>query len=181
MNQNQLAHSLWKKHLLSKIGENLCIVDATCGNGHDSLFLSGFENFELHCIDIQEEAIKQTKTRLSLKNNNIYYHLKSHENLDFIKKPIDLITYNLGYLPGSDKKIKTLSETTIKSLRSALNKLAPFGMISLMIYTGHQEGQTEKASIIEFISKLDKKFEISIFTNPSKIACPELLLINSLL
>ncbi len=181
MNQNDLAHSIWKEHLLSKKGEKLNIIDATCGNGYDSLFLSEFEDCELHCIDIQEKALITTKKRLENKKNTIHYYLKSHEDLSFIQKPIDLIVYNLGYLPGSDKKIITNEKTTLASLSSAKNLLKPSGMISVMVYTGHIGGDIEKISIMNFISNLNKNFKISHFNNPLKVLCPELIIIKKLI
>ena len=180
MNQNQLAHSLWKEHILSNHKFNLCLVDATCGNGHDSLFLSSFEDIQLHCIDIQEQAIEQTKKRLKIKKKNIHFYLRSHEDLSFIDKPIDLITYNLGYLPGSNKKIITTPETTLKSLKSAISKLSPIGMISIMVYKGHTGAGAEQTAIKDFIQNLDSNFHVNLNINHLKPTSPDIFIITRL-
>ena len=130
------------------------LVDATCGNGHDSYFLATFTG-TLYCIDIQETAIQNTKNKLS-SFEQVSFHQRSHEDLSFIPGAIDLIVYNLGYLPGGDKKMITTHKSTIKSLSCALDKLSPKGMISVMIYTGHSGGEEEKQNIIHFLHSLEK-------------------------
>ena len=174
MNPLKIAHALWKEHL--KGCNKPTLVDATCGNGHDALFLTSLEG-KLHCIDIQEKALLSTKNRLS-KHTSIQYHLKSHEDLSFIEGEIDLIVYNLGYLPGGDKEIITLSTTTVSSLSSAITKLSPTGMISIMMYTGHEGGLKERNDILNFIKNLPPSYSTSHITNPNKPTCPEILLIS---
>ena len=175
MNIIKIAHTLWESHLKSLKKDLFCLVDATCGNGHDALFLSAFTG-RLYCIDIQEKAIENTKK--ILKDKGVSYHQTSHEDLCFIKEPIDLIVYNLGYLPGSDKKIITTEESTILSLQSAIKKLSPKGMISIMIYTGHEGGKKEKDCIIKFLKTLPPSYSVQHITSPLKKNCPEILLIS---
>lgn len=51
---------------------------------------------------IFKKAIEETQKLLANANfNNVIYHLSSHEYI--IEDDFDLIIYNLGYLPGSDK------------------------------------------------------------------------------
>jgi len=61
---------------------------------------------------------------------------------------INLIVYNFGYLPGGNHAITTKSKTSIESLKQAMALLTPGGVISLMLYPGHDEGKVE-AQIIE--------------------------------
>ncbi|MCH9811273.1 class I SAM-dependent methyltransferase [bacterium] len=171
----EIAHALWKKHLLNLQKSELTLVDATCGNGHDSLFLASFGG-SLHCIDIQEQAIVRTKEQLAA-FEHASYHLTSHEDLSFLPGDIDLIVYNLGYLPGSDKKVITTQESTLKSLTHAVEKLAPNGMISIMIYTGHEGGEEEKKCIINFLNSA-KYLSYFHITAPKRQNCPETLLIT---
>ena len=176
MNQLKIAHTLWKEHIESIQKKPIIVVDATCGNGHDSLFLSNFPYTELHCIDIQEKAINETKHRLG--DKKAYFHHISHQSLEFIEKPIDLIVYNLGYLPGSDKQTITTAKTTLLSLTSALSLLTPKGMISLMIYTGHPGGVEEKNHILDFFKATTYKINLFHLTTPLKKNAPELLVIK---
>ena len=100
------AHLLWKTHL--KKGD--IAIDATLGNGHDSLFLAKLildENCGfLYGYDIQKKALENSQKLLTdnLNNNNILNRIKlflfSHENFENINHTrINLIVYNLGYLP----------------------------------------------------------------------------------
>ena len=58
MNHLIFTKIFWKAHL--KSGD--LAIDATCGNGHDTLFLSGF--CTVIGLDIQTKAIQQTETLL---------------------------------------------------------------------------------------------------------------------
>ena len=61
-----LAHAYWQK----VAGKGLWAIDATCGNGHDTLFLS--ETFEgVIALDIQNEALENTRN-LVLENTMCY-------------------------------------------------------------------------------------------------------------
>jgi len=179
MNLLKVAHTIWEKYINNLNNKELCLVDATCGGGNDALFLSQMPYKSLHLIDIQEEAIKRTRERLPEDRSNIFLHKRSHSDLSFIKDPIDLIVYNLGYLPGSDKEIISTPETTVASLNEALSKLSSKGLISIMIYTGHPGGLEEKAAIFRFIKDLPKSFQIFHTVNPLKSTCPELITIYS--
>ena len=114
----ELAHLVWKKHLK----KNSIIIDATCGNGHDSLFLAkNLQEGTLFCFDVQKQALLQTQKNLC---KNIFYIHDCHSNLEKCHSyPVDLIIYNLGYLPGSNKKIRTGHRTTLISLKKASKML----------------------------------------------------------
>ena len=46
-------------------------------------------------------------------------------------EPVDLVTFNLGFLPGSDKKICTNSYTTTNAIKKAYELLNVNGIIIL--------------------------------------------------
>jgi hypothetical protein len=50
--------------------------------------------------------------------------------------------FNLGYLPGGDKSIVTNPNSTIDAIEQLLQIMAPEGIIVLVIYHGHEEGQS---------------------------------------
>jgi hypothetical protein len=50
------------------------------------------------------------------------------------------VAFNLGYLPGGDKQLKTGAETTLRALKAASNVLQAGGLISVVAYTGHPGG-----------------------------------------
>lgn len=142
-----LAQTLWRAHL--KPGD--IAYDMTCGNGHDTLFLTEL-GATVYGFDIQEKAIESTRVRAPKAH---LFHC-SHENVPQLPTP-RLIVYNLGYLPGGDKSIVTTVETTLKSLDNALLLLADDGALSITCYPGHAEGQREEAAIMEWAKKLPKK------------------------
>ena len=143
-----LTHTLWKDHLHP--GDTA--IDATCGNGHDALaiaeLISGSPKGELHCIDLQISALENTSERLKEHNLlvNSHMHHQSHETLPNCEP--NLIVYNLGYLPGSDKKVKTGASSTISSVKLAIDKLKPGGLITITCYPGHLEGEEEEKALL---------------------------------
>lgn len=153
-------------------------IDATCGNGNDTLLLSQLvgNNGTVHSFDIQEQAINNTS--LLLKENhvtNVKLHLDGHENVDqyvgdaIIKGAI----FNLGYLPGEDHSIITKPETTIEAIRKIQSRLAIGGRIVLVIYHGHEGGREEKESVLSYCEQLDQKhFEVTRYEFINQINRP---------
>lgn len=180
-----LAQNNW----LFFIKKNTLIIDTTCGNGHDSLFIAQNLNKikgKLICIDIQQNAIENTKDLLKSENPNFLdftsFHLRNHEDLEKVvtEKP-DLIIYNLGYLPGSDKELKTIPKTTLISISKAFSLIKKNGLISITCYPGHLEGNIEEKEILKMIRKLPpKEWKILYFKHKDKENAPSLLLIEKL-
>jgi len=154
----QYIQSFWNNILVKKD----TVIDATVGNGYDCLFLcqkvllenSGF----VFGYDIQSEAIENTQKKLQESLPSSYLSRvkllkKSHESFcDVNIKDIKLITYNLGYLPGSDKTVLTTAETTILSLKNALLLKPKF--ISIVCYPGHPQGLVEEDQLSHFLTTL---------------------------
>ncbi|MES0371871.1 MAG: class I SAM-dependent methyltransferase [Mariprofundaceae bacterium] len=139
-------------HLASIIQEGDRVVDATVGNGHDSIFLARTVGHKGHLygFDIQENAIIHSLKNLAARQLTGHTTLlqKSHEFMDdYIPSRehgrIKSVVFNLGYLPGSDKSITTLPESTLSALNIALNLLSKDGIISILAYTGHPGGMEE--------------------------------------
>lgn len=149
-----LAKKYWKEHLKP---ESL-VIDATLGNGHDTLFLSELVS-EIYAIDIQKCAIESAKKHLLEKNvslDKIHFIEGSHEDLSSLPTA-DLVIYNLGYLPGGDKSITTKTNSSLLSVKSALKRLRPKGAISIMCYPGHLEGEKEEEALMRFLETLDSQ------------------------
>ena len=159
-----VAHYYWK--LLVKPGDT--VIDATCGNGHDTLYLAQLaltENSgEVFGFDIQAEAIE--KTRLHLQTNlseplcnriTLFHQSHRHFPKEILPKSVKLIVYNLGYLPGGDKAITTLTESSLESIKHAQELLCDDGMISVTCYPGHPEGKIEEEAIFKYASSLNPR------------------------
>ena len=156
----------YSHHLLEEIIEpGETVIDATCGNGNDTLFLSKLvgEFGEVIAFDIQEQAIDNTD-QLLMDNNctNVSLVLDSHANIDNylikeLEENIGGAIFNLGYLPKSDKTIITEGESTIKAINTILNYLKKGGRIILVVYYGHEGGEEEKNTILKHVISLDQK------------------------
>ncbi len=157
MNHLNLAFTYWQKWLR----DTDTVIDATCGNGKDTLRLASLVPYgKVLSLDIQEDALIQARKRASL--DNVSFFLQSHVSFPPAEN-IKLIVYNLGYLPFGNKAITTLSETTIQSLKEALKKTSWGGAISLTCYPGHPEGFKETQAIFAFLKTLDAvEWEVSI-------------------
>lgn len=149
--------------LTSAVGEGDIAVDATAGNGHDTLFLAqlvGDDGF-VYAFDVQKQAVDTTLHRLL---DNALEHralvLKDgHENVaKYVNKPVAGAIFNLGYLPGSDHEVITRPNTTIQALESLLKLLKVGGIIVLVIYHGHEGGKEERDEVIRFVSELPQKY-----------------------
>lgn len=159
-----LAHAYWNR--LVQHGD--IVVDATCGNGHDTLLLAELalakDKGMVYGLDIQHAAI--TKTSQLIENHLPSQYLSRVKLLgqchstfpsEIEKESVKLIVYNLGYLPGSDKSITTMLTTTLQSLSSALDLLCSGGCISLTAYPGHTEGAHEEQALLRLLEGLDKQ------------------------
>lgn len=169
-----LAQDIIKKY----VGEFNVAVDCTLGNGHDTDFLS--ENFDrVYAFDIQKEAIENYKNK---NVKNVCLINTSHENLkeNIKEKEIDCFMYNLGFLPGGNKDITTLPESSFNSLKEAITLLKSGGIITLCLYIGHEQGKKEQQVLVPYLESLDKSSYAVVmhdFINRSDFA-PKLLVIE---
>ena len=172
---------LVKKFWLEYINEDSVAIDATVGNGNDTLFLSE-RCRKVYGFDIQQVAIDNTAALLK-ENSITNYELicDDHRNVDrYIQEEIDLAVYNLGYLPRGDKHITTKADSTLESLEKVLELLKVNGLISITIYWGHEEGRKERERVVDFLRNLDSQRYHVLYLqmiNQSKNA-PELMLVT---
>ncbi len=146
------AHSM----VSARLAEGGLAVDATIGNGHDTLLLSKYAlqslEGEVLGFDVQEPALISTRQRLEkaqIDLSRVSLYQEGHENLEKRlagRKP-DVVMFNFGYLPGVNKVITTEAETSVSALSQACHSLAPSGLITVMCYTGHEEGVKEAAAV----------------------------------
>lgn len=147
-----LAHGYWSR--LVKQGD--AVVDATCGNGHDTLVLSKLcgPQGRVWAFDVQEAALEATRKRVGTAPQLILCHA-DHADLDkYVDQPVRLVVYNLGYLPGGDKAQTTCVDSTLRSVQQASDKLLPGGALSITCYPGHQEGAREQEALLHWAESL---------------------------
>lgn len=159
---------LAKEFISSVLKNGSIVIDATMGRGNDTLFLCDLvgENGKVFAFDIQQDALNSTKQKLI--DNNLLHRaeliLDSHINLDkYINENVDLVVFNLGYLPKGNHNIATKPETTIEALKKSMNILKIKGYISLCIYQGGDTGFLEKNMVLEFLKQVDyNKFTVLV-------------------
>lgn len=138
------------------------VVDATCGNGHDTLFLAQLvgPDGRVWAFDLQKEALAATRALLENAGCLAQAELVAagHESLaDFVREQISAAVFNLGYLPGGDKGFITRSETTVAALDQAAHLLRPGGLITVCAYTGHPGGREEGEAVVRWGASLDPR------------------------
>ncbi len=144
------------------VREGGTVIDATAGNGNDTLFLARLvgSNGHIYAFDIQKNALATTRSLLEEASaaERVTLINASHEDMDkFVSGPVDAVIFNLGYLPGGNHTLVTNADTTVGALKSSLCLLRPGGRIGLVIYTGHPGGREEYETVQKFASALDGK------------------------
>lgn len=173
-----------KEFLLSHIVLGGVAVDFTMGNGYDTLWLSRQvgEAGKVYAFDIQPEALVRTEERLKAESPYENYTLicaSHHTASQYISEPICAGIFNLGFLPGGDKGITTLRETTLPAVRDALAMLAPKGALLIAVYPGHEEGRLEGEVLQEYLSGLSQKeYSVSLLKMVNAPDCPFFYLIE---
>ena len=169
-----LAKRYWKEHLK----QSDLAIDATCGNGHDTLFLA--EICEVVGIDIQNEAIASTEALLLQHEKRAILQRLCHSEIDTLPLPYSphLIVYNLGYLPRGDKSLTTKTDTTLPSVKKSLELLGPGGALSITCYPGHEEGAVEETALLEWAATLPNTWSVCYHKWPNRHRSPTLLWIQ---
>lgn len=145
----ELAQQLIAPHL--NAGD--IAIDATAGNGHDTLFLCeqvGPTGRVIAC-DLQPPAIAATQKRCQ---HHPQLELVQQDHSQLLRElqatltgRVAAILFNLGYLPGTDKAVITRTETTIPALEAAIPLLQPGGILSILAYPGHPGGAAETTAV----------------------------------
>lgn len=155
------------------------VIDATSGNGFDTVFLCELVGNSGHvtAFDIQREAVNATQNRVNASgySNTCDVILDSHSNLDryFEKGSVDAVIFNFGWLPGGDHTIFTKKDTSIAAIECALELLKPHGALSLCIYYGKNNGYEERDAILSFVKDLDfKKYTVIQLSFSNRINNP---------
>lgn len=154
----------WCHHFIREhVKEGDYCIDATAGNGNDTLLLCELVGDEgrVLAFDIQEQAVVNTRKRLEEANfsKRATVLLESHENMDRYAREgtVSCITFNFGYLPGGDHTISTQKESSIHAISKGLKFLKKGGIMSLCIYSGGDSGFEERHAILEYVKTLDGK------------------------
>ena len=158
MRLTEKVHEFLKNHL----HEGDHAIDATAGNGYDTLFLAeqvGLSG-KVIAIDIQDCAIQSTRKKLEAAGLMDRVRLVSENHALALRKlildnheKVAAITFNLGYLPGSDRAIQTQVESTEEALAASVQLLANGGSLCVTAYRGHSGGSAEAEGVEAFMRR----------------------------
>ena len=115
-----------------------CAIDATVGKGYDTLFLANHYK-KVIGIDIQELAVKRSKEKTK-ELSNVEIYLDDFNNIQKYNYA-NLIVFNLGFLPGSNRKVKTQDYTSNQAVLNAYSILE--GKMLVACYIQHEGGYEE--------------------------------------
>ncbi len=137
------------------------VIDATAGNGRDTVFLCGLtgEEGKVLAFDIQQQAVDNTRKRLAEAGweQTGTVVLDSHANMAQYAQPgtVDCIVFNLGWLPGGDHAIFTHADSTIAAIEAGLELLRDGGLMCVSIYYGGASGYEERDTLLEYIKTIN--------------------------
>lgn len=153
----RVAHTL----LAERVRTARLLVDATAGNGEDTLFLARLSPADacVFAFDIQQRALDETARKLAEASltDKVTLVLDDHARLQqYIAGGIEVAVFNLGYLPGGDHAVTTTAATTLAALAALVELLAPGGMAAIAAYPGHAAGCEEETRLRAFLSALPR-------------------------
>jgi predicted methyltransferase len=162
MRLTELAH----RYLAQQLKPGDRAIDATAGNGHDSAYMAQLVGPEGHllAIDIQHAAITATRARLEREGCLPQSELRAADHACALQalcsgraNSIGAITFNLGYLPGSDKRIQTEPGSTLDALHASSQLLQRGGLLLVTAYRGHPGGLSEADSVAKWMQLLQAR------------------------
>jgi len=134
-------------------------VDATAGNGHDTVFLAGLvgEQGRVVAIDVQASAIESARARVAaagLAGRVDFFHECHAQLATRVEREAGAVMFNLGYLPGADHAVMTRPEETLVAIEAARGLLRPGGVLTIVCYPGHAGGDREAAAVVEWAARV---------------------------
>jgi ubiquinone/menaquinone biosynthesis C-methylase UbiE len=147
-----LAHG----HVAEVLRPGDVAIDATAGNGYDTVFLAERvgDAGKVLAFDVQAEAIAAARTRVESAGltGRVEFLHGSHATILGHAAPgsVAAVMFNLGYFPGGDHSVITRTGETLAALEAALLVLRPGGVLTVVCYPGHEGGDEESAAVAEW-------------------------------
>ena len=159
------------------------VVDATCGNGYDTLLLAQLAGpaGRVYSFDIQPAALQAAQDLLEAEQmaGQVRFIHDDHARIGtHIDEKINAAMFNLGYLPGGSRGITTKAESTIKAVTATLDLLVPGGIITIVVYTGHETGAVESQELRKHLGGISQQqFDIIEVSSLNQINHPPQLMV----
>lgn len=162
-------------------------IDATAGNGHDTVFLARLTGpaGKVLSLDIEPAALDSTRLMLASEPFPVSHVLLvggDHARLATVAPgewfgQVRVIMFNLGYRPHSNQPVKTSLISTLSALGQSLSLLADDGLLTIVMYPGHQGGETETEAILEWAIALDDtRWHVARYDLPNIRSRPPILI-----
>ncbi|MFC5470577.1 class I SAM-dependent methyltransferase [Cohnella suwonensis] len=166
------------------------VVDATAGNGSDTLFLARTvgPGGRVYAFDVQERALASTLARLEASALDEGAKLPAvdlvhagHERMVELLPPalhgrLASVMFNLGYLPGAESPVITQPGSTLAALNAALGLLRPEGIVTVVVYPGHEGGREESDAVLAWAAAVPQTVaQAALYRFPQKDASPYLI------
>ena len=156
------ARFLAEEILQRAVGPGDRAVDATMGNGHDTLTLCETVGASGHvyAFDVQPRALSSTRSLLLEHGmeGRASLFCEGHQAMDkYVPEKVRAVVFNLGWLPGGDHTVTTRWETTREAVQKALDLLLPSGVLVACVYPGHPEGARELAELSALLAGLSNR------------------------
>ena len=179
------ARHLAADYMIRSIREGDTVVDATMGNGKDTLFLCELvgASGRVYAFDVQAEAVERTRERVCEAgyDQRTTLLLAGHETMaQHVPAGVQAVMFNLGWLPGAEHIVTTKVSTTLQAVQAAVELIAPGGIVTVCVYPGHEEGTRELEALKAYVSGLSvRTFNVlhHSFVNAS-LQTPQLFLIQ---
>lgn len=158
-----------QRRCLSALYPGAVAIDATAGNGLDTLFLAQHVGAtgRVYAIDVQPAAIERVAQRLNETGQSqwVICLVADHSRLEQLIAPehvgrVACVVFNLGYLPLSDKSVATCAASTIPAIDAGSRLLEPGGHLSILVYVGHPGGAEESAAVENWVAAHSGEFQI---------------------
>ena len=136
------------------------VIDATAGNGHDTVFLAECvgEAGRVLAFDVQEAALVSARERVLVAgfSNRVEFFHESHARMSERAEAgsVTVVMFNLGYLPGDGHELTTEASETLTALGMAANVLKAGGVLAVICYPGHPAGACEAQAVEEWMAAL---------------------------
>ncbi|MFY8001490.1 MAG: tRNA (mnm(5)s(2)U34)-methyltransferase [Candidatus Kapaibacteriota bacterium] len=170
-------------------GSPLFAIDATVGNGYDTLLLAECvgENGMVFGFDIQDMSMARTRLEKHGLAKRVTLFQTGHETMlshiaDSADAGASAIIFNLGYLPNGDKSLVTTRQTTLAALSQSLMLLKRGGILSVACYSGHPGGEEETNAVLGWAKALPHE-EYSVLHHHllnRQRASPELVVVQKI-
>lgn len=141
------------------------VLDATAGNGHDTLLLARCvgDAGRVWALDIQPAALSNTRQRLEAAGLAHRAELIQADHAQLadslpsaLRGRLAAAVFNLGYLPGADHAVITRSTSTLAALDQIQDWLAVNGLLVVTVYPGHPGGAEEADAVSGWVARLPR-------------------------